>query len=142
MVFRNSSQDDVRLDYLSRLHLLELIELRAKGWRGSDNMNQYYRKKVSQVRDRSRFTSRFRFCFHRSKLPSPPVVSSNPCPRCLLRLCFRRRCSAPVRLSNNRGSSRNPLEYREKITAKMKWSLGMPIPEKVYRCVSVLRRYI
>ncbi|XP_017786109.1 PREDICTED: eukaryotic translation initiation factor 4E-binding protein Mextli isoform X2 [Nicrophorus vespilloides] len=46
VVFRNSSQDDVRLDYLSRLHLLELIELRAKDWKGSDHMNQYYRKKV------------------------------------------------------------------------------------------------
>lgn len=48
VVFRNSSQDDVRLDYLSRLHLLELIELRAKQWKGSDLMNQYYRKKVNQ----------------------------------------------------------------------------------------------
>ncbi|KAK9695257.1 hypothetical protein QE152_g32685 [Popillia japonica] len=48
VVFRNSSQDDVRLDYLSRLHLLELIELRAKQWKGTDLMNQYYRKKVNQ----------------------------------------------------------------------------------------------
>lgn len=48
VVFRNSSQDDERLDYLSRLHLLELIELRAKGWKGTDLMNQYYRKKVNQ----------------------------------------------------------------------------------------------
>lgn len=48
VVFRNSSQDDERLDYLSRLHLLELIELRAKGWKGTDVMNQYYRKKVNQ----------------------------------------------------------------------------------------------
>ncbi|KAK4879216.1 hypothetical protein RN001_007362 [Aquatica leii] len=48
VIFRNSSQDDERLDYLSRLHLLELIELRAKGWKGNDKMNQYYRKKVSQ----------------------------------------------------------------------------------------------
>ncbi|KAF2882415.1 hypothetical protein ILUMI_23785 [Ignelater luminosus] len=48
IVFRNSSQDDERLDYLSRLHLLELIELRAKGWKGTDMMNQYYRKKANQ----------------------------------------------------------------------------------------------
>ncbi|KAF5273632.1 hypothetical protein FQR65_LT04631 [Abscondita terminalis] len=48
VIFRNSSQDDERLDYLSRLHLLELIELRAKGWKGTDTMNQYYRKKASQ----------------------------------------------------------------------------------------------
>lgn len=45
VVFRNSSQDDERLDFMSRLHLLELIELRAKGWKGTDLMNQYYRKK-------------------------------------------------------------------------------------------------
>ncbi|XP_018326887.1 eukaryotic translation initiation factor 4E-binding protein Mextli isoform X2 [Agrilus planipennis] len=48
VIFRNSSQDDERLDYLSRLHLLELIELRAKGWKGTDIMNQYYRKKANQ----------------------------------------------------------------------------------------------
>lgn len=47
-MFRNSSQDDQRLDYLSRLHLLELIELRAKGWKSTDIMNQYYRKKANQ----------------------------------------------------------------------------------------------
>jgi len=46
IVFRNSSQDDTRLDYLSRLHLLELIELRAKEWKGNDPMNQYYRQKM------------------------------------------------------------------------------------------------
>lgn len=48
VIFRNSSQDDERLDYLSRLHLLELIELRAKGWKGNEVMNQYYRTKVNQ----------------------------------------------------------------------------------------------
>lgn len=48
VVFRNSSQDDERLDYLSRLYLLELIELRAKNWKGTDFMYQYYKNKISQ----------------------------------------------------------------------------------------------
>lgn len=47
-IFRDKAQDDIRVDLLSRLHLLELIELRAKGWKGTEVMNQYYRKKVNQ----------------------------------------------------------------------------------------------
>ncbi|XP_073942043.1 eukaryotic translation initiation factor mextil isoform X1 [Choristoneura fumiferana] len=42
VVFRNGSQDE-RLDKKTRLHLLELIELRAKQWQSSDYMSQYYR---------------------------------------------------------------------------------------------------
>ncbi|XP_063358289.1 eukaryotic translation initiation factor 4E-binding protein Mextli isoform X3 [Cydia amplana] len=42
VVFRNGSQDE-RLDKKTRLHLLELIELRAKHWQTSDYMSQYYR---------------------------------------------------------------------------------------------------
>ncbi|XP_023941540.1 eukaryotic translation initiation factor 4E-binding protein Mextli isoform X2 [Bicyclus anynana] len=42
VIFRNGSQDE-RLDKKTRLHLLELIELRAKNWQGSDFMSQYYR---------------------------------------------------------------------------------------------------
>lgn len=45
VVFRNSSQDGDKLDYNSRLHLLELIELRANQWKGTDVMNNYYKKK-------------------------------------------------------------------------------------------------
>lgn len=41
-MFRNGSQDE-NLDKKTRLHLLELIELRAKHWQGSDYMSQYYR---------------------------------------------------------------------------------------------------
>lgn len=41
-MFRNGSQDE-RLDKKTRLHLLELIELRAKLWQGSDYMSQYYK---------------------------------------------------------------------------------------------------
>ncbi|XP_044751187.1 eukaryotic translation initiation factor 4E-binding protein Mextli isoform X2 [Coccinella septempunctata] len=47
-VFRDKAQEDTRVDQLSRLHLLELIELRAKGWKGTEGMNQYYRKRVNQ----------------------------------------------------------------------------------------------
>ncbi|XP_019763415.1 eukaryotic translation initiation factor 4E-binding protein Mextli isoform X4 [Dendroctonus ponderosae] len=35
-IFRDKAQDNIRVDMLSRLHLLELIELRAKGWKGTD----------------------------------------------------------------------------------------------------------
>lgn len=42
VVFRNGSQDE-RLDKKTRLHLLELIELRAKNWQGSDFMSLYYK---------------------------------------------------------------------------------------------------
>lgn len=47
-IFRDKAQDDIRVDMLSRLHLLELIELRAKGWKGTDGMNMYYKKKLNQ----------------------------------------------------------------------------------------------
>ncbi|KAK5645749.1 hypothetical protein RI129_004213 [Pyrocoelia pectoralis] len=48
VIFRNYAQDNERLDDLTRLHLLELIESRARGWKGSEVMNQYYRKKMNQ----------------------------------------------------------------------------------------------
>ncbi|CAG9814539.1 unnamed protein product [Phaedon cochleariae] len=47
-IFRDKAQDDIQVDMLSRLHLLELIELRAKGWKGTDGMNMYYKKKINQ----------------------------------------------------------------------------------------------
>lgn len=47
-IFRDKAQDDTQVDILSRLHLLELIELRAKGWKGTDGMNLYYKKKLNQ----------------------------------------------------------------------------------------------
>lgn len=47
VVFRNSSQEEERLDYETRLYLLELIELRANNWKGTDVMSQYYKKKIS-----------------------------------------------------------------------------------------------
>ncbi|KAL3282451.1 hypothetical protein HHI36_005635 [Cryptolaemus montrouzieri] len=47
-IFRDKAQEDTRVDQISRLHLLELIELRAKGWKGTEGMNHYYRKRVNQ----------------------------------------------------------------------------------------------
>ncbi|XP_056629929.1 eukaryotic translation initiation factor 4E-binding protein Mextli isoform X2 [Diorhabda carinulata] len=47
-IFRDKAQDDIQVDVLSRLHLLELIELRAKGWKGTEGMNSYYKKKINQ----------------------------------------------------------------------------------------------
>ncbi|XP_013114361.1 eukaryotic translation initiation factor 4E-binding protein Mextli isoform X2 [Stomoxys calcitrans] len=43
VVFRNASQDE-RLNIMTRLNLLELIELRAKGWEDS-GINAYYKTK-------------------------------------------------------------------------------------------------
>ncbi|KYB27257.1 hypothetical protein TcasGA2_TC014442 [Tribolium castaneum] len=47
-IFRDTAQDISRGDILSRLHLLELIELRAKGWKGTEVMDQYYRRKANE----------------------------------------------------------------------------------------------
>lgn len=46
--FRNASQDE-RLSIITRMNLLELIELRAKNWHVSDGLNTYYKHKVSDV---------------------------------------------------------------------------------------------
>jgi len=46
VTFRNGCRDE-RLDYLSRVHLLEAIELRASNWQGCDNLTAYYKAKTS-----------------------------------------------------------------------------------------------
>jgi len=46
--FRNASQDE-RISIRTRLSLLELIELRAKGWHVSDDLNAYYKQKANIV---------------------------------------------------------------------------------------------
>ncbi|KAK3930794.1 Eukaryotic translation initiation factor 4E-binding protein Mextli [Frankliniella fusca] len=48
VTFRNGSRDE-KLDYVSRLHLLELVELRGANWTGCDNISDYYRHKVSHT---------------------------------------------------------------------------------------------
>lgn len=46
VTFRNASQDE-RLNIMTRLHLLELIELRAKSWLNCDGVNSYYKHKAA-----------------------------------------------------------------------------------------------
>lgn len=46
--FRNASQDE-RLSIITRMNLLELIELRAKSWQLSEGINTYYKLKASDV---------------------------------------------------------------------------------------------
>ncbi|KAJ8670562.1 hypothetical protein QAD02_001821 [Eretmocerus hayati] len=50
VAIRNGSQDK-RLDMTTRIHLLELIELRAKQWQHNDSMNAYYSHKLSHAVD-------------------------------------------------------------------------------------------
>ncbi|CAD7080085.1 unnamed protein product [Hermetia illucens] len=47
VTFRNASQDE-RLNIMTRLNLLELIELRAKSWQ-DDGINMYYKQKANNV---------------------------------------------------------------------------------------------
>ncbi|XP_076168737.1 eukaryotic translation initiation factor mextil isoform X3 [Ptiloglossa arizonensis] len=48
VAIRNGSQDE-KLDLTTRVHLLELIELRAKQWRHNDSMDVYYTQKLSHL---------------------------------------------------------------------------------------------
>ncbi|XP_076291862.1 eukaryotic translation initiation factor mextil isoform X3 [Lasioglossum baleicum] len=48
VAIRNGSQDE-KLDLTTRVHLLELIELRAKQWRHTDSMDEYYTQKLSHL---------------------------------------------------------------------------------------------
>ncbi|XP_072382265.1 eukaryotic translation initiation factor 4E-binding protein Mextli isoform X3 [Diabrotica undecimpunctata] len=77
-IFRDKAQDDIQVDMLSRLHLLELIELRAKGWKGTDGMNMYYRKKINQFGssqvDMSESISSLNESLHSAMTSSPPPL--------------------------------------------------------------------
>lgn len=48
IAIRNGSQDE-RLDMTTRVHLLELIELRAKQWHHNESMNAYYSQKLHNL---------------------------------------------------------------------------------------------
>ncbi|CAH0557542.1 unnamed protein product [Brassicogethes aeneus] len=77
-IFRDKAQDDIRVDMLSRLHLLELIELRAKGWKGTDGMNMYYRKKINQCSQIEMSDSATSLCESMSSMimsASPPLLA-------------------------------------------------------------------
>lgn len=78
VVFRNSSQDEEKLDYHSRLHLLELIELRANQWKGTDVMNSYYKKKGYTESDMS--SSMLSESLSSASLDSSAFLSVNAAP--------------------------------------------------------------
>lgn len=46
VIFRNGCRDD-RVNYVARLYLLELIELRANQWGNCDNLQSYYSSKMA-----------------------------------------------------------------------------------------------
>lgn len=46
-IFRNASRDD-ELSALDRLRLLEVIELRAMGWKGDEELDEYYTRKYTE----------------------------------------------------------------------------------------------
>ncbi|KAG1686336.1 Eukaryotic translation initiation factor 4E-binding protein Mextli [Nymphon striatum] len=48
VTFRDASRDD-KLDTLSKLKFLEIIELRARGWKQNDQINNYYLSKFTEI---------------------------------------------------------------------------------------------
>jgi len=48
VALRNACRDE-ELDLVSRVHLLEIIELRAMNWLPNENVNGYYKQKLSQI---------------------------------------------------------------------------------------------
>ncbi|XP_076330328.1 eukaryotic translation initiation factor 4E-binding protein Mextli-like isoform X3 [Tachypleus tridentatus] len=48
LTLRNASRDE-RLNELCRMHLLEVIELRAMMWKTNSNFNSYYKQKITEV---------------------------------------------------------------------------------------------
>lgn len=82
VIFRNASQDE-RLNIMTRLNLLELIELRAKSWQVSDGTNTYYKHKATNVEvtkslvdpDRQLFAY---FVFQPDVIGDPSLLSTSP----------------------------------------------------------------
>ncbi|KAM7313969.1 eukaryotic translation initiation factor 4E-binding protein Mextli isoform X2, partial [Ixodes scapularis] len=48
VTLRNASRDE-RLDVMDRLRLLEVIELRAMGWKFNENLEEYYKRKYIEL---------------------------------------------------------------------------------------------
>ena len=48
VALRNACRDE-DLDLVSRIHLLEIIELRAMNWQTNENVTNYYKQKLAQV---------------------------------------------------------------------------------------------
>lgn len=58
VIFRNALQSE-GLNYNVRVPLLQLIELRATGWKASEGANSYYRPKVSKIQEVTRIAIQF-----------------------------------------------------------------------------------
>ncbi|XP_016840519.1 eukaryotic translation initiation factor 4E-binding protein Mextli isoform X2 [Nasonia vitripennis] len=56
IAIRNGSQNE-KLDMTTRVHLLELIELRAKQWHHNESMNAYYSQKLSNLDNQNELLS-------------------------------------------------------------------------------------
>lgn len=48
IALRNACKDD-ELDLVSRVHLLEIIELRAMNWQANENVTTFYKQKLAQL---------------------------------------------------------------------------------------------
>merc|ERR1719350_1887291 len=48
IALRNACRDD-ELDLVSRIHILEIIELRAMNWQPNENVTAFYKQKLSQL---------------------------------------------------------------------------------------------
>uniref|UniRef100_G3MQ90 K Homology domain-containing protein n=1 Tax=Amblyomma maculatum TaxID=34609 RepID=G3MQ90_AMBMU len=48
VTLRNASREE-RLDVVGRLRLLEVIELRAMGWKCNENLTEYYKRKLAEL---------------------------------------------------------------------------------------------
>lgn len=77
VTFRNASQDE-RLNIMTRLNLLELVELRAKSWHNSDGSQTYYKHKANnvEVSATSEDKRMFHLCF--ICVSSPVFVQPEP----------------------------------------------------------------
>lgn len=143
VAIRNGSQDD-KLDLTTRVHLLELIELRAKQWRHTDSMDVYYMQKLSHL-DNVCKTAGVSSAFRRfpETLTSDVLFTSRPRryptrPRIPCRHRYwqwprppRHRSWGPVKWSGIAGSSRSPRAYRGKTIAKTKSLFAIATREKV-----------
>lgn len=92
VTFRNASQDE-RLNIMTRLNLLELVELRAKSWLNSDGSQTYYKHKASNVEVRKidgRYQTFINPIFQ-------PLRSQNRC-NIIIRLAMNRWAPPPQRL--------------------------------------------
>ncbi|XP_033232215.1 eukaryotic translation initiation factor 4E-binding protein Mextli isoform X2 [Belonocnema kinseyi] len=77
VAIRNGSQDE-RLDVTTRVHLLELIELRAKQWHHSDSMDSYYTQKLTCLENNEPMTPETPTSLLTMSMSSPTHPVLNP----------------------------------------------------------------